>query len=237
VDVHWHPDHWNLGEPALGAAEQLAVLDRFGCERVIISAIRALCDDLEAGNALTAHWTGTDPRIHGLIVVNPLHQQASLGEIARYADHPRFVGIKTIQDVYGMGLDDEAYEPLLRAAEARGLPVVAHLPGMDRAAQRHPGVQFMATHGNWGRTRRHAPLPNIAFEISTGHALRQEGQLRRFIDEVGADRVVYGSDGQLVSPAWTLAKVDHAALPADTLERVLRTNAYRLFPKLRNPPQ
>jgi hypothetical protein len=232
VDIHWHPDHWNLGEPALAVADQIATFDRYGYERVIGSSILALNYDLDAGNAATAAWCDADARAYGLIVVNPLHTEASLAEIERYARHPRFVGVKTIQDVFGIGLDDPAYEPLLVRAGEHGLPMLAHMPGLDRAAARHPAITFVAAHTNWGRAQRFIPLANVCFDFSTGHALRHETQLARFIEAVGPERVMFGSDGSLISPAWSLAKLLPLGLGADKEEAILRTNAYRVFPRL-----
>jgi predicted TIM-barrel fold metal-dependent hydrolase len=232
VDVHWHPDSWNLGEPALGESDQIATFERYGYERVVGSAIRALNDDLDAGHAALAAWCERDERRFGYIVVNPRQGGRSLKQIARYADHPRFVGLKTIQDLYGMGLDDPLYEPLLQQAAARQLPVLAHLPGMERTARRHPEVRFIAAHATWGRAQALLALPNVSFDFATGHALRDESQLGRFIEAAGAARVLFGSDGPLVSPAWSLGKLLDAQVGAAALRLILRDNAYRLFPKL-----
>ncbi len=232
VDIHWHPDHWNLGEPALAPQEQQATLDRFGVERVVMFSIRALNDDLIAGNAFTEHCIDRDSRAFGMIVIDPMRPGQSREAIARWSGHPRFVGLKTIQDVAGIGLDDPAYRPYLDSAERMGFPVLAHLTGMAEAARRHPGVQFIAAHGNWGRARHLGDVPNINFDFSTGHANRHETQLARFIEAVGVERVLFGSDAQLVSPAWSLAKLAAAELDEGALERVLRRNAYRLFPRL-----
>jgi uncharacterized protein len=235
VDIHWHPDHWNLGEPGIAMTDQAATFDRYGYERVVGSSILALNYDLDAGNAATAAWCEADARAYGLIVVNPRETDASLAQIERYAGHPRFVGVKTIQDVFGIGLDDPAYEPLLARAGEHGLAVLAHMPGLDAAAVRHPGITFVAAHANWGRAQRFIPLPNVCFDFSTGHALRHETQLERFIDAVGAERVMFGSDGSLISPAWSLAKLLPLALGADKEDAILRTNAYRVFPRLAAP--
>jgi len=232
VDIHWHPDHWNLGEPHVAEADQRAAFDRFGYERVIVSSILALNYDLEAGNAEAATWCTRDPRIFALVVVNPLDLEASLCAIDRWADHPRFVGIKTIQDLYGLTLDDLRYEPLLEAAAARGLPVMAHLPGVAEAARRHPEVRFVAAHANWARARELVALPNVSFDFATGHALRHETQLAHFVREVGAHRVLFGSDGTLVAPAWSLAKLFDAGLKPEEETLILRSNAYQLFPRL-----
>ena len=232
VDIHWHPDHWNLGEPALDDEAQLATLDRYGIERVIMFSILALNHSLVEGNAFTAQCCERNRRAYGMIVIDPLRPKESQQELDRWSRHPRFVGIKTIQDVAGLRLDAEEYRPFLEQAERLTLPVLAHLPGMLEAARRHPSLPFIAAHGNWGRARHLAEQRNIHFDFSTGHANRHETQLARFIEAVGVDRVLFGSDAQLVSPAWSLAKLAAAGLEERTLERVLRQNAYRLFPKL-----
>ncbi|MDA0746026.1 MAG: amidohydrolase family protein [bacterium] len=234
VDVHWHPDHWNLGEPGLSEADQIATFNRFEYERVVMFTILALNYDLEAGNALTVEWFERDPRIFGMIVVNPVRQKASLEQLERYAAHPRFLGIKTIQDLFGIGLDDELYDPILTKAAELNLSVMAHMPGMDIAARRHPEITFVATHANWGRASRFVNLPNVYFDFSTGHALRHETQLARFVQTVGADRVLFGSDGQVVAPQWSLAKLQAASLSPEDKRLILRENAYRVFPGLKN---
>jgi uncharacterized protein len=231
VDVHWHPDHWNLGE-GLSDAEQQAVFDRFGYERVLLSSILALNYDLEAGNERTRAWLDRDRRAAGLIVVNPHHVERSLEQVRRHADDPRFVGLKTIQDLHGLRLDDAAYAPILAEAGRRGLPILAHLPGIGEAARRHPEVTFVAAHANWGRARSLQEHANVFFDFATGHALRHETQLGRFIDAVGASRVLFGSDGGLVTPAWSLAKLRHAGRPPHEVEAILRGNAHRVFPRL-----
>jgi hypothetical protein len=182
---------------------------------------------------LTEAWLQNDSRAFGLIVVNPVQLEASMEQIARYAGHPKFVGMKTIQDLYGVGLDDPIYEPLLSKAAEMGLPVVAHLPGMKQASERFPGVTFVATHGNWKRAQPLLGQANVLFDFSMGHALRHEIQLARFVRAVGAERVLFGSDGQLVSPAWSLAKLMDADLKPDERNAILRDNAYRIFPKFK----
>ncbi len=233
VDIHWHQDHWNLGEPRLCEVEQLATFDRYGYERVIVSSILALNYDLEAGNEVTLNWFDKDPRVFGMIVINPLQREASISQIERYAEHPRFVGLKTIQDLFGIGLDDPLYEPILTRAAEKQLPVLAHIPGMEIAARRHPEINFIAAHANWVRAQRLIDLPNVYFDFATGHALRHETQLARFVCAVGATRVLFGSDGQLVSPSWSLAKLSDACLQAKDEALILRENAYRLFPGLK----
>lgn len=235
VDIHWHPDHWNLGEPNLSEGDQRTIFDRYGMERIIFSSILALNYDLSAGNAATASWFEKDPRFFGMVVVDPMRLKESLDQIERYVRHPRFVGLKTLQDLLHIGLEDLLYEPLLEKASQHHLPVMAHLPGLDKAAQRHPEITFIAAHANWQRAQRLIDLPNVCFDFATGHALRFETQMGRFIQAVGADRVLFGSDGLLVSPAWSLSKWMEVPSSPEEQDLVFRGNAYRIFSKLRAP--
>lgn len=230
-DTHWHPDHWNLGEPATDFASQQRTWTEFGIERVLVFSIEAINYDLDAGNRQTERVLAADPRAIGLIVVNPLQPRESLAQIERLAAHPRFVGVKTIQDNYGLGLDHAAYEPLLTEAAKRDLPVLMHLTGLEGAARKFPSVRFVGAHGNWGRTHRLRTLPNVWFDFSTSHALAEETELARFIRETGAHRILFGSDGQLVSPAWSLAKLLDCGLSDGDLDLILRRNAEQVFPK------
>ncbi|MEE9250891.1 MAG: amidohydrolase family protein [Alphaproteobacteria bacterium] len=235
IDTHWHTGTWNIIEPRIDFADMSEDFDRFNYRIVVSSSIRALNYDLPAGNAETLAFVESDPRVFGLIVVNPYRIAESLEQIDRYRDHPRFVGLKTIQDYYQdrefLRLDHPNYAPLLERARELELPVMAHLPGMAEVAAAFPEVTFVAAHSTW-RYEDLAKLPNVYFDIATSTALRSQANLAGLIEAVGEDRVVFSSDAQLMSPAWTLGKLVSIDLPEATLEKVLRVNALSAFPRL-----
>jgi predicted TIM-barrel fold metal-dependent hydrolase len=232
VDVHWHIGHWNFGENVFDAITIRSALDRYHVEVAVVSSIRALMDDIVAGNAETAAMVATDRRLRGYVVVDPYRVQQSLLAIRAYAKDRRFVGLKTIQDHKELALDDECYEPILQEAEVLDLPVLAHLPGLAAAAARHPRTTFIAAHSDRSRAGDLVGLPNVVFDLSTSHSRRNEAGIPEFISRVGTERVVFGSDAPLMSPVWTLAKVAEAHLDDVDLDAILRTNAYRVFARL-----
>lgn len=233
VDVHWHIGHWNFGEEVFDANTVSSTLDRYHVEAAVISSIRAIMDDVVSGNSETADLLTADPRLWGYVVVDPYRLEDSLDAIRTYAKNPRFIGVKTIQDHKGLSLDDDLYRPLLREAEALGLPVLAHLPGLGAAAARHPAATFIAAHADHSRAGDLVDRPNVIFDLSTSHSTRRETRLPEFIAQVGADRVVFGSDAPLMSPVWTLAKIADAGLADDDLDKILCSNAYRVFVRLK----
>ncbi len=232
IDTHWHTSGWNLIEPRLSPADLSAEFDAFGYRLVVSNSIRALNDDILAGNAETAALCAGDARVRGLVVVDPRRPAETLAELERWWPDRRFVGAKTIQDFYGLTLDDAAYAPILDwLARHPEWPLMAHLPGMAAAARAHPGLRFVAAHSTW-RWRDLAPLPNVHFDIATSTALRAETDIAALIAGVGAERVVFSCDGQLMSPAWTLGKLASLDLDEATLETVLNRAALLAFPRL-----
>jgi uncharacterized protein len=207
-------------------------LERYSVRFAITSSARALSDDLIAGNQETAAFLERESRARGLIVVNPLRPECSLAELERWRAHRGFVGVKTIQDFYGLSLDSAHYRPILERLTGLGdLPLMAHLTGMKEAAAAYPGVHFVAAHSTW-RHRDLAHLPNVWFDIATSTALVHESDLADLIEAVGVERVLFSSDTPLMDPAWTLGKLALLDLPASSLEMILSANALRAFPRL-----
>lgn len=135
---------------------------------------------------------------------------------------------------------------LVRAVGRRGVAVLIHtfdltetdprnpeaLTSVDLAeiARACPDTTVVAAHagGNWKRGMRVlADLPNVVVDISGGNPER--GQIEMLLPDLGAERILYGSDfyGRRVSAQ--LAKVEFASLSAQDREAILWRNAARVF--------
>jgi predicted TIM-barrel fold metal-dependent hydrolase len=231
IDTHWHTSGWNIVEPRIGVEAMRADMDALNYRFAVTSSIRALNYDLPAGNAETAAFCGADPRVRGYVVINPRRLDESLAEIERWRDDPRFVGLKTIQDFYGLDLDAPEYEPLLARAAELDWPLMCHLGGLARTAARHPEITFIAAHGTW-RLREIAPYANIYCDIATSTALRQQVDLVEAVRLLGEDRVLFSCDGQLMHPAWTLGKLLDSGFSEAVLDKIFVANALRALPRL-----
>ncbi len=55
------------------------------------------------------------------------------------------------------------------------------------------------------------------------------------VDAVGPERVLFGSDGPLISPAWNLGRFASAELTEEEGEQVYEANARRVFPRFGSP--
>ncbi|MBI2989703.1 MAG: amidohydrolase family protein [Candidatus Magasanikbacteria bacterium] len=232
IDTHWHAEGWDIIEPKTDAASLKKVLDDFHYEAVISSSILALNYDMSQGNANTNELTRQDPRIFGYLVYDPTRVEESLEELEKYKNNPSFVGIKTIQDYYPAGLDDERYLPMLRWAEEHDWPILAHKTGAAGAARAFPKVQFVIAHITADRMPEFKGIENLVVDISASYAHRGESDVAKVIKELGADRVLYAADGPLMTPAWSIGKIVSSNLDEDILEKIYKTNALRVYKRL-----
>ena len=234
VDTHWHTEGWNLIEPEKGTDYFEPAKRKYNITKTVVSSIRALNGDMEKGNHDLFNYAATQEGVFALIVVDPLRIEASLAQMDRYAHHPKAVGIKTIQDLYGLELDADAYGPLFNRASTERLSVMAHIPGLLRASQKYSDVTFICAHATYERVMNMLRQPNIYFDIATSHHDECESKLEKLIKEAGEDKILFASDSPLMSPAWTLGKLAGLDLQESQTTKIFYENACRAFPKLAN---
>jgi predicted TIM-barrel fold metal-dependent hydrolase len=157
----------------------------------------------------------------------------------------------------GYRLDDPVFGAVLRLAAQLRLPVNLHVtdprsrpyPGRVRTplrdfvqlARRFPATTFILAH--WGgllplREATARALPNVYYDTAASPLLYGEGIWPQFLNQVPADRVLFGSDFPLnVYPridaqpnlARLVAEVHRAAPTVDLLAAVVGGNAARLM--------
>lgn len=164
------------------------------------------------------------------------------------------VGLKLHPSYDQYPADTPALDPFLSVASDAGVPVTVHTaPGpsdpdlVRRLAERFPKVPFVLYHTFLGfpegrrRAARHAQeLPNLYLETSWCRS----AEVRLLLDEVGADRVIFGSDAATDGPTHfvrsppNLEMVENynqsllalaRQLPPETLRALLEDNTRRLF--------
>lgn len=126
---------------------------------------------------------------------------------------------------------------LLDEAGKRNLVVNFHSQGedeMDKMVQNHPDVVFVAAHpGEYRALMRHIERmkqsENYYVDLS-GTGMFRYGMLRRIIDTVGVDRIIFGSDYPTCAPAMFLGGILLDNTLTDTeKEKILSINAKKLL--------
>lgn len=236
IDVHWHTHGWDILEPGKELPVMKKVFDSVNYKKVICSSVMALNYDMVKGNQETSNMIATDDRMYAYIVIDPIRPEESIKELEKYKHNSHFIGIKTIQDYYEIGIDDPRYTLMLQWAEANEYPLLCHRNGVIDVAKKYPRLKIIAAHISWERLDQMgevATLPNLWLDVSGSYAHRGETNLATLIQTVGVDHILFSSDGPLISPYWALGKWAHiTGLTEADWEKIYRTNALAVFPQL-----
>ena len=239
VDTHLHVDDL----PALGwqleAAECIRRMDEAGIDRgvvmTIVDAPEVNPNALELVAAACAAYPG---RLDAFARIHPWYGRGSLALLER-AFALGFKGLKlhpvsTLAHPAG-----EETLQLIRAAAERGAPTLFHC-----------GDEPLATPLAVGRAAAGCPHATIIFghmggyfhvdeaiEVAEAHenvvletsAMPYPDKIAEAVERIGAERVLYASDGPACSPRIEVEKVRLAGLPPEAEQLVFSGNAIRIL--------
>ena len=225
IDTHVHvgPYHQVLIR-GTGVEELVAnLMIRVAC----ISHTQSVFHDMRRGNARLFREIEPYPQLRGYIYVDPYRVSQSIEEIHRYASHPQAVGIKSRSDYHGVPFDAPEYRQILRAAESHGLAMLHHTFSEDTARRMASVIgdlemNFVIAHAGGGAWRTVVPLladvPNAYTDLCS--SIIDRGKARAISGMVGVERMVFGSDMNLISPFWTIGMFECAGFTEDELHQI-----------------
>ena len=244
-DLHCHLRQDPATSPPDLLARMLPYADRLGIERLIFLAFgdkKSSPEEVIRVNdrylkALERHH----PRALGFVFVNPNHVENGLKELDRCVRDGPMVGVKLH---VSLRCDAPQLDPILRRATELKAVVYQHTwiktggneegesspADVVQLSARHPEAALICGHsgGNWElgirALRKHRRIP-MAVEGYDPTA----GAVEMAVRELGAERVIYGSDVSGRSFASQLAKVVGADIPDDAKRLILGGNLRRLL--------
>ena len=176
-------------------------------------------------------------RFLGLCYLNPRFPEYLEPEMARCLDELGFAGFKLHIGWNGVPYDADVYTPVYRVAAERELPVLAHTWGdeavrrLAAAARAHPTVPFLAGHSGAGDVaitiEEALRTPNLFLELA--YSAGTPWVVERLVREVGAERIVWGSDSILFAQSHQIAKVAFAEISEWDKAAIFGGNARRIF--------
>lgn len=214
IDFHVHPfrepEHclnFYPEMPPLDGAQMRAQLERAGITHICGSVLRkqqpegfealrmlnreALALKAELGDFYT-------PGFH----IHPGFPEESCEEVHYMHSHGvRLIG-ELVPYMHGWGdFSEDSWMTIMDEAERCGMICSYHTPfayDMGKMAAAHPGIPFVAAHpGDHDRVPEHIALmkkhENCYLDLS-GTGLFRFGLLKHLINEVGADRILFGTD-------------------------------------------
>jgi uncharacterized protein len=224
-------------------------MDRLGVERLLLSQgfgefiFQATPEQVRTENDRVMEAVRLFPdHAYGSLYLNPENVDFCLQEFDRCIRDGPMVMIGEVQT--DVRCNSPALDPIVERAISLNIPILQHTwflndgyrPGestpsdLVELAKRHPQAQFICGHtgGNWELgIRAIRDTKNICAEIAGSDPT--SGFTEMAVRELGAERVVYGSDVGGRSFASQIAKVLGAEIPDSAKELILGGNMRRLL--------
>ncbi len=222
IDSHWHPVvdadtecNWFGSSGTL--RDQMDALKRAGIAKACGSIIRELSepsfDDVRRMNeqAFRVRDQLPDFYVPG-IQVHPHFPEESCREVERCCGRE---GVRWIGELvgyvmgYGEEYSSERALTIMRVAEEHRAPVNLHCADLDvlrDVCRAVPGLPIVLAHPSQENAALHERLAcvkahdNLYLDIS-GSGIARLGMLRKAIDTVGADKILFGTDYPINNPA------------------------------------
>ena len=221
--------------------EILRGMDRAGIGLTLFSSLSGLVNtDPHRDNLFIKALVDRHPdRCRGIAVVTPYAGNKALEELDLCLRQHRFVGLKLHPWVQGYNGAADFLGPLLELCQSRDVPVMFHTGSPPYAqsyhiwvqARRFPKVTFVLGHMGLNTQWREALevgrlCPNTVLDTS---GISYSFAVGRIIRELGAERVMFGSDNPFLFPDIELQKLLHLGLSGAELQQVLEGTVRRVF--------
>jgi hypothetical protein len=244
IDTHIHQNFGDTTTETFVQRVERGLTDRFWVSSVFGGYYPTLADVRASNDAVYALRQRLPGHIEGFSYVNPAHGTAALEEMERNVGRG-FRGVKLWVATF---CDDPRVYPIVERAIAHGLPLLVHcwvkvgqesptsgnLPcestpmQLGHLAARYPEAKLIMAHlgGDWEYGVKVArDHPNIY--VDTSGSLAEMDSIERLVEEVGIERVIFGTDNSDLS--YCLGKIAGAALTPAQREAIFWQNAARLI--------
>lgn len=254
IDIHGHYGRY-LGESndvftdSLYSGDAVEVVRRASAANIVMTIVSPLTAlkprfhaDAVAGNCEATRVVAATPELKQYVVINPL-QPETYAQADDLLLQPKCVGIKIHPEEHGYPIREHA-RPIFEFAARHRAILLTHSSEKNSLAadfipwaNEFPEVRLILAHIGCGgdgdlthqvRAIQQSRQGNVFADTSSARSITP-GLIEWAVREVGADRVLFGTDTPLYHAAMQRARIDHADLPVDARRRILWENAVQLF--------
>jgi hypothetical protein len=176
--------------------------------------------------------------------VNPNHPDRVIEDVKSFDRWtPAAIGFKFLSAYHQKKITDKGYEPALKFADERKLPILLHTWGGDRfvpidlmieTAQKYPNAIFFMGHSfraDWdGVARLHRACPdNVYFELTSIPGT--SGMVEKLVELVGSERLLYGTDLPWFDEFQGIGGIVSARISENDMHNILYRNIDNLLGK------
>ena len=218
----------------LSSETLLRVMDRNHVSEALTCSLQAIQYDAAAGNDQTLALCQVHSQLHPVAVVDPRRWPDCLSEVERCASLG-FVGFRLLREFQGWAIATQSLRHLLRAIRDTGLPVTVHVPGAGDATallERVVSLDLDVILAGVGYSTLAEALavlidaPRMSIEA---HRLTCPGQVEVMVEQVGAERMIFGSWAPMHAQRPSIDMVLGAEIDERDKAAILGGNARRLF--------
>ncbi len=218
-------------------------MDRLGIDSLVTAPWSGISFNGIKGNEEVVYSATKHPgRIYGFTTCN-IHYAEDLNSWKSYHEkYPEvFVGIKPYPPYQKFEFADEVAREWFEYANEHHMPALIHVgpmvftEKMEKLIASCPNVTFIIAHtGSDYITARNAialakKFDNVILEITYTSTARN--MIEFLVEQVGAERVLYGSDLPMRDPTPQLAWVCYAKISEDDKKKILSENFKRILAK------
>jgi uncharacterized protein len=250
IDAHSHLGHVTAFEmPHIGAREMLALMDHLGIDVAVQMHGASIMDCFEEGYLASVEaYRESSGRLPYALTYHPRYQHDSSGWIRRSLEEVGGVAIKIHPGQHQVMPEDAAYEPAWQLAAQYGVPIITHSWALsdynptqrfatperfEHFVRQYPQVDLILGHaggryeGHLAAARLAQTYPNVHLDLSGD--VYSFGFVEWLVGQVGAERVLFGTDVDWIDPRTHLGRVLDADLTLAEKALILGENACRLF--------
>ena len=254
IDVHAHYGRYVRGAPdalvnELMSADAVEVQRRAELAQIeytIVSPLAALLPrgggNAIAGNVHAAEIVLKQSGLLQYVVIDP-REPRTFDQADEMLRQPRCVGIKIHPEEHCYPIRDHG-QAIFEFAAARRAIILTHSSEQNSLAadfvplaNEHPEVTLILAHIGCGwdgqlthqvRAVQQSRHGNVYADTSSAQSITP-GLIEWAVREMGADRVLFGTDTPLYHAGMQRARIDQSDLPDAVKHLILRGNAVRLF--------
>jgi predicted TIM-barrel fold metal-dependent hydrolase len=252
IDVHGHFGRHDRGAGGLATEMRSGDIDVVrrrarvvDVRLTIVSALRAMTcygGDVRRGNEDAREAAEQHPDILFWAVLDPRLPE-SYRQTAALLSHPRCAGVKIHPVNHRYDIRDRGNEIFEFAAQHTAL-MLTHSGCVNSFpedfipfANRYPNVKLILGHlgnsadGNLSRqvvALQRAESGNVYVDTSSANSINS-GLIEWAVSQVGAERILFGTDTPLYSVAAQKARIEYAEIDAEAKQAILFDNAAQLL--------
>ncbi|MGQ9609326.1 MAG: amidohydrolase family protein [bacterium] len=244
IDAHCHMGpYFNFHIPDNDVKGMIEVMDRLGVKIACISPHIGITPDFKKGNDIALRAMHDYPgRFFGYITLNGNYPEDIKDEIDR-CYHEGMRGFKIHPSLHGYPASGDNLRYMWEFANEKRLPVLSHTWAGDwtcspsvlgKLAEQYPNVPVILGHSGGTLAGYDEAIAvakkqkNIFLETCCSTVIY--GMIERFVREVGADRILFGSDMPFVNANAQIGKILYAKISDEDKRKILGLNMEKILP-------